>query len=198
MVDPALVGGAITGAAIISAAAYSYFSGNDASVDTDGDGEAELEFEGNNGVVPDCNDDADDPAYVEHSTEDEESPVPDEVREIEDMATVKGIGDTRADALVEAGYTSAEDLYVAADDELTGVDGIGAYTVEQIREDIGSVEGNDGGESTEEAEADSQDSSDQDSTSEQSSSSDEEGDENDGSDSGETTDSTGNESDDEA
>lgn len=217
MVDPVLVGGAVTVAAVAIAAGYSYFTGNDSGVDVDDDGNDEVTFEGNNDAMFDCNDPTEDPAYRDDEfaptgtgeaddAEDEDATsfqaAPEAVQDIgTDLAEVTGIGETRADDLQKAGFHTASDLYFAADEDLTDVSGIGDLTVSQVRGDIGSAEEGNDGESSEGAEEDSQDSEEQDSTSEQSSSSDEETDEadseDDGSDSGETTDSTGNESDEE-
>lgn len=55
------------------------------------------------------------------------------------LTDVKGVGETRAVALVNAGFGTVEDVYRASDEELEAVDGIGAYTVEQIRSDIGQA-----------------------------------------------------------
>jgi hypothetical protein len=54
-----------------------------------------------------------------------------------ELAKVKGLGETKAEALVEAGFEVAEDLYFADDEELLDVTGIGETTVERIREHIG-------------------------------------------------------------
>jgi predicted flap endonuclease-1-like 5' DNA nuclease len=161
MVDPALVAGGVAVAGAAIAAAYSYFSGNASSADIDGDGEDELEFEGTNNGFTGCNDPTEDPAYAEDPAPGTEPVVadntgdtltleaaPEEVRDIEAITDVKGVGDTRADDLADAGYHTADDLYFASDEELTDVDGIGDYTVEQIREDIGSVEGESAGNSS--------------------------------------------------
>lgn len=213
MVDPVIAGAAVTAAGIAAAAGYSYFTGNDSSVDTDGDGEAELEFGGGNGVTG-CNDPTEDPAYAEdpapafETTEQPEDPTPEAVEAKDGLEDVKGVGGTRAEDLADEGFETPADLYYASDENLLDVHGIGDLTVSQIREDIGSVEdeGNDG-ESTEEAEADSQDSEDQTQDDEASSSTETsestsedtaESDESDGSDSEDQTETgSGNESDDE-
>jgi len=176
MVDPIVIGGAVTVAGAAIAAGYSYFSGNDSSADIDGDGDAELEFEGENDAVFDCNDDAEDPAYQDRARENfeteepPEDPTPEAVEEKLGLTDVKGIGPTRAEALGRAGYPNPEDLYYASDENLTDIEGIGEYTVGQIREDIGSVDEDPSGESTEETDSNSQDSTDQESESQDSSS----------------------------
>jgi predicted flap endonuclease-1-like 5' DNA nuclease len=137
MMDAVIAGAVVTGGAVVAAAVYAYVTGNDASVDVDGDGEGELEFEGSD--TTDCDGDTkkiDD----DGGTETLEVP-PADVREIgTELTAVKGIGDTRADALEEDGFYTAADLYFASDDELADVHGIGELTVSQIRDDIGSAD----------------------------------------------------------
>lgn len=67
-------------------------------------------------------------------------PIPDHVIEVESVSDIKGIGSTRASELDSAGFATPADVYFADDEELAEVDGIGPYTVDQIREDIGSPE----------------------------------------------------------
>lgn len=143
MVDPLLIGGAVGAAAIGAAAAYSAYTGNDASVsadvDDDGTDEAEVEFEG-----------AQQPAVdkaVEEAKEDddedesaENAEAPDVVTEKDDITEVKGVGDTRADDLADEGYETAADLYYASDDNLEAVNGLGPRSVSHIRDDIGSID----------------------------------------------------------
>lgn len=145
MVDPVLVGGAVAAAGVVVAAAYAYLSGDDASagVDVDGDGEDDVSytFEGNDSEQEST-------FGIEEAggTSLDEEPLsyqaaPEEVRDIgTNLAEVTGIGDTRADDLKKAGFHNASDLYFASDEELKSVSGIGDLTVSQIRGDIGSVE----------------------------------------------------------
>lgn len=116
----------------------------------------------------DCNDDADDPAgrteiaetpEQDPREEQPEDPTPDYVTEDYDGLTdIKGIGDTRAEALGRGhGISSPTDVYYASDESLIAVEGIGEYTVSQIREDIGSVEDEAAGKSDESAESDGTD-----------------------------------------
>lgn len=49
-------------------------------------------------------------------------------------ANIGGITDTQRDALVAAGYVTAEDIRKAADEDLKKVDGIGDATVARLRD----------------------------------------------------------------
>lgn len=69
-----------------------------------------------------------------------EPDVPDVVTEKNGLTDIKGIGATRAEAIGKAGFSDPEDVYFATDEELTDIEGIGEYTVEQIRDDIGREE----------------------------------------------------------
>jgi len=208
MVDPVLVGGAVAGVGVLTAAGYAYLSGDDASagvdIDNDGENEASYTFEGNdNEFQPedglDVGAEADDETEdTNEDVEEQADPTPEVVTEKSGLTDIKGVGPTRAERLGKAGFSNPEDIYYASDENLEGVKGIGPHAVSQMREDIGSIgddaEGNDG-ESTEEPEADSQDSEDEADTDQQSSSTEDEDD--DGSDSQSQTDGSGNESDDE-
>lgn len=119
MVEPTIIAGVAVVAVVALGAVYSYVSGRGSSVDvdTDSDGESELSasFEG----------------------EDDESSSLDDIFVQDDLTTVKGIQETREQRLKAAGFQTVEDLRQASDEELEGVKGIGPYTVEQIRSDIG-------------------------------------------------------------
>jgi predicted flap endonuclease-1-like 5' DNA nuclease len=204
MVDPVLVGGAVAGVGVLTAAGYAYLSGDDASagvdVDNDGDNEVSYTFEGNNNehqaadgldVGAEADDEAED---TNADVEEQADPTPEVVTEKSGLTDIKGVGPTRAERLGKAGFSNPEDIYYASDENLEGVKGIGPHAVSQMREDIDSIEddteGNDG-ESTEEPEAaQSEDKAD---TDQQSSSTEDEDD--DGSDSQSQTDGSGNESD---
>jgi hypothetical protein len=148
------------------AAAYAYFTGNDASagidIDDDGTDEASVNFEGENSssgddaTTGDSGDDspvngyqsadgldvgvADGEPSVSEDVERQADPTPDAVAEKDDLEDVKGIGPTRADDLHNAGYETPADLYYASDDNLEAVHGLGPRAVENIRSDIGSVD----------------------------------------------------------
>lgn len=147
MVDPALVAaGGVVATVVAAAAAYSYFTGNESSVDVDDDGNDEVTFGGDEPTAP-----ATPPVEetsVGEDVEEQSDPTPDAVADKEDLSDITGIGDTRASDLMAAGFTTPEDIYYASDANLTDVDGIGDYTVEQIRGDIGSI-GDEAGNSTE-------------------------------------------------
>ncbi|UPM42539.1 50S ribosomal protein L32e [Halocatena salina] len=56
------------------------------------------------------------------------------------MTDVSGIGETKAEALQEAGYESVDDLRRADQDDLSEVDGIGNALAARIKADIGDLE----------------------------------------------------------
>lgn len=112
----------------------------------------------------DCNDDAEDPAYedtprdeIEAASENDEpndgDPTPEVVTEKSGLTEIKGVGATRAEKLGKAGFSDPEDIYYATDGNLVEVDGIGQYTVDQMRSDIGSVDDDPTGESDDDTEA---------------------------------------------
>lgn len=107
---------------------YHYVTGNEAGVDIDRDGEDDIEFEeGDPFEEPNFNE-----VYKVAS---------ETAQEIGgELAQVKGLGETKAEALIEMGFETAEDLYFADDEELLDVSGIGETTVERIREHIGGAE----------------------------------------------------------
>jgi predicted flap endonuclease-1-like 5' DNA nuclease len=127
-IDPVVLGTAVL--AIGSAAVYAYVKGvgTSASVDLDDDGtdEATVEFGGG----------ADETAKAEPQV----AEVPDEVAEVDSLTDIKGIQETRAENLREAGFDTAADLYFASDENLEAVHQLGPTSVEQIREDIGGID----------------------------------------------------------
>lgn len=121
---------------IAAAAIYSYVSGDDSSlsVDPDNDGEDEFDvsFSGGNEELLD--------QTVDFSDElDDLNTVPAAVVDAE-LTDITGVGETRAEALAEAGFESATDVYMADDEELLDVHGIGPRALSQIRNDIGSAD----------------------------------------------------------
>lgn len=58
----------------------------------------------------------------------------------EDLTQISGVGETKAEALREAGYTSIEDLQAASQEDLADVDGIGTALAARIKADIGDIE----------------------------------------------------------
>jgi predicted flap endonuclease-1-like 5' DNA nuclease len=126
-IDPALVGTGGVIATIAAAAAYSYLTGDSAGADVDDDGEAEVTFEeGATSVNADLDE-----------NEGDDGDEPDITFDADSLTDVKGIGSTRAEKLADAGFEAVSDLYSASDADLTDVNGIGEYTVEQVRDDIG-------------------------------------------------------------
>lgn len=142
---------------LASAAVYSAYTGRTAEVDLDNDGESDVTFgsscsdsnemtfgasdeEVQRAVNTDLTAATGGPSVTE-DVELQSDPTPENVREIgENLAAIKGIGATRAENLRAAGFETAADLYYAGDENLTAVSGIGQYTVDQIREDIGGLD----------------------------------------------------------
>lgn len=154
LTNPTVVGIGATVAALGGAAAYSYFTGNEAAVDTDGDGEDEVTFSGNVAETPedDPREEETDkpPMYEEEPTETAVGPD----LEAEALEDVTGVGPTRADDLREAEFETPEDLYYASDENLADVHGIGSLTISQIRGDIGGIDYEDGEEDAEDEDED--------------------------------------------
>jgi len=71
----------------------------------------------------------------------------------DELTTIAGVGDDKAEALREAGYETVEDIRAAKQDDLTEVDGIGNALAARIKADVGDVEIDD------DAEADVEDAS---------------------------------------
>jgi len=115
MVDPVIVGGAVTAAGIAAAAGYAYFTGNDASagvdIDNDGEDEADFEFEGgkeSNIKVGDKRADGIPHAIEvggETKTPHQVDPTPEVVEEKDGLTDIKGIGPSRAEAIGKAGFS---------------------------------------------------------------------------------------------
>lgn len=150
-INPEVLAVAGTVFTVAIGAGYAYFTGNEASVDVDGDGEDDITFEG------DSNDSNEEESTTEEQTEEateEQSnpnPTPAEVQDIgDDLTEVTGVGPTREEALNNATYDTAADLYYASDEGLESVHGLGPKAVEDIRADIGGIdeEGNESSSST--------------------------------------------------
>lgn len=121
-ISPELIAGGVAAIAIITTAAYGYVTKRTAStsldIDDDGKEDLSITFEGRS----------------------EDTLPPRQVLDVQGITDVKGIQETRAKNLREAGFTTPADLYYASDENLADVKHIGEYTVEQIREDIGGVD----------------------------------------------------------
>ena len=61
----------------------------------------------------------------------------DEPQELEDIS---GVGSSKADALVDAGFESVEDVQAASQDDLSDVEGIGNALAARIKADVGGLE----------------------------------------------------------
>jgi hypothetical protein len=133
MVDSQLIAIGGTVATVVAGAAYAYISGNDASVDIDDDGDDEITFEGSDEIsMPSDENKLFDEDDIADAVDEN---VPDGA--VED---VTGIGPTKGQNLRNADFETAADLYYASDENITDVDGIGSGVLEQIRNDIGSVD----------------------------------------------------------
>jgi len=144
--------------------AYKLYRGESGSLDLDDDPEPEVEVTEEGGIKLDVGDQVEEVAeevedgedYVSGKSpstnptmdhlpdsfvvgDDTGAPVPKKVFEKDGLADIKGIGETRAKGLADAGFSRPTDLYYAKDEKLIGVYGIGGRAIEQIREDIGSV-----------------------------------------------------------
>lgn len=58
----------------------------------------------------------------------------------EELTDVEGIGESKAEALREAGYTSVENLRNATQSQLSNIDGIGKALAARVKADVGGVE----------------------------------------------------------
>jgi predicted flap endonuclease-1-like 5' DNA nuclease len=182
MVDPLIIGGVVSVAAVASAAVYSWYTGKETSAsadfDNDGDDEVSVTFakshddpassyiESDDDTAANGSDDGDDgsDSDVADDTDSDTNvigggDVPDEVADKDGLTDVKGIGESRAEAFVDEGYRTVADLYYASGENLTNVDGIGDRAVQYIREDIGGI---DYGDDTEEDDTDEEDGNDTD------------------------------------
>jgi excinuclease UvrABC nuclease subunit len=58
---------------------------------------------------------------------------------INEFTSIKGVGESRAKALYEAGYTSVEDLNEATTEELSRVKGITDQLAERIKNEVSQI-----------------------------------------------------------
>ena len=113
-------------------------------------------------IKADVGDVAGDEAHVEESATDEESddevasaeadaaesddetaepePETDPLADYEDLTDISGVGDSKADALREAGYDTVEAVAGASQDDLANVEGIGMALAARIKADVGGLE----------------------------------------------------------
>lgn len=134
LTNPTVLAAGVAAAGIASAAIYSYLTGESTSVsvdpDDDGSDEVTASFGGDTNVAETTDEDGED------DTPNPSKPPMYEVGAVK-LTDIKGVGNTKADALRGEGYESPEDVYLASDGDLVRVVGIGPSVVEQIRSDIG-------------------------------------------------------------
>jgi large subunit ribosomal protein L32e len=71
---------------------------------------------------------------------DEEAKDEDDGPEIQELTDISGVGDSKADALSDAGYDTVAKVKGASQDELANVEGIGMALAARIKADIGDLE----------------------------------------------------------
>jgi large subunit ribosomal protein L32e len=81
----------------------------------------------------------------EEPTEDEETVTPSEDEEVApddtvELTDISGVGEAKADALVEAGFETVEDVKATEQSELADVEGIGNALAARIKADVGGLE----------------------------------------------------------
>jgi len=64
----------------------------------------------------------------------------DEEPDIEELTDISGVGESKADALRDAGFDSVDDVKGASQDQLADVDGIGMALAARIKADVGDLE----------------------------------------------------------
>ncbi|WP_136716374.1 50S ribosomal protein L32e [Halorientalis salina] len=64
----------------------------------------------------------------------------DEEQEFDDLTDISGVGDSKAEALREAGYDTVDDVRGASQDDLANVDGVGNALAARIKADVGGLE----------------------------------------------------------
>lgn len=81
----------------------------------------------------------------EETETDEELATPSEDEQVDpdepvDLTDISGVGDSKADALRDAGFETVEDVKAASQDELAEVEGIGNALAARIKADVGGLE----------------------------------------------------------
>ena len=77
----------------------------------------------------------------------------DETDEYNELTDISGVGDSKADALREAGYETVDDVRGASQDELAEIDGVGNALAARIKADVGGLEVDESAEAEVEEEA---------------------------------------------
>jgi predicted flap endonuclease-1-like 5' DNA nuclease len=134
-IDPVVLGTAVL--AIGSAAVYAYVKGvgTSASVDLDDDGTDEATVEFGGGA-----DETADGETTEAKARPKTAGVPEHLTDVDSLTDIKGVQETRAENLREAGFETPADLYFASDENLEAIHQLGPTSVQQIREDIGGID----------------------------------------------------------
>ncbi len=70
----------------------------------------------------------------------EESEGSEESEDVEGLEEISGVGESKADALREAGFDSIEDVQEADQDDLAEVEGVGNALAARIKADVGDLE----------------------------------------------------------
>ncbi|MEF8880961.1 MAG: 50S ribosomal protein L32e [Halapricum sp.] len=60
--------------------------------------------------------------------------------EYEELTDISGVGDAKAEALIEAGFESVEDVRAASQEELAEANGVGNALAARIKADVGGLE----------------------------------------------------------
>jgi large subunit ribosomal protein L32e len=60
--------------------------------------------------------------------------------EFEELTDISGVGQSKADALKDAGYETVDDIRVASQDDLAEVDGVGMALAARVKADVGDLE----------------------------------------------------------
>jgi large subunit ribosomal protein L32e len=76
----------------------------------------------------------------EESEADDTEEDEDEEDDIEELTDISGVGDSKADALADAGYDSVDKVRGASQDELADVDGVGMALAARIKADVGDLD----------------------------------------------------------
>lgn len=153
-IDPAVAGGAVVTASVaVAAAVRHYRKGGTVEADVDGDGDAEFTMSSpSNDVSTETYSGATDPFQSTQPT----SPTPERVTDIGgDLAQITGVGPSRAEDLKGAGFETASDVYYAADENILAINGIGDHALGLIRDDIGGIDYQGNGESSDSTDDDS-------------------------------------------
>jgi large subunit ribosomal protein L32e len=87
---------------------------------------------------------ADEEAADEDETDAKEAAVEqddeDAAEDIEELTDISGVGESKADALREAGYETVADVRGASQDDLADVEGVGMALAARIKADVGDLE----------------------------------------------------------